>query len=234
MTKVIIGIQARSTSERLPGKSQMRISGRTLTDWVIKRCKGSASYINNSKKSDLRAEVVLLVPEGDPLKEVHEESITVLTGPEHDVLSRYMSLYKYADPDYVVRITGDCPLIPHFLITKHIVSAANYKYDYVSNADEEFRTHPDGWDCEVISRRLMHWLHVNAVTPPHREHVTSLIKERRPDWSRVANVVGYVDSSQLKISVDTEEDLEFVRMYQEILERKIKRAQEKGDGFFRL
>lgn len=234
MRKVVIGIQARSTSSRLPKKSTMKISGRPLIDWVLKACKGSAKYINNFDGGNIFAKVCLLVPEGDPLQEIYGDSETVYTGPEHDVLSRYMVMVKNEAPDYVARITGDCPLIPHFLITKHIVNAVKYKYDYVSNVDEETRTYADGLDCEVISSALFKWANANAVNPSDREHVTTILRRQPPEWARSAYVVGYQDTSSLKLSVDTEEDLDFVRAYHEIMEKKINLAKSKPGGFFRI
>lgn len=233
MLRVLIGVQARSTSSRLPRKSTMNVSGRPIIDWVLKACQGSANYINN-KGDGIHAHVALLVPEGDLLADLYKSSVTVYEGPEHDVLSRYMIAMDDYAPDYMVRITGDCPLLPHFLITKHIVNACKYKYDYVSNVDEEIRTHPDGWDCEVISSPLFRWANEKATDKTDREHVTTILRRDPPQWARTAHIVGYQDTSSLKLSVDTEEDLEFVRIYQEVLERKIKMAKQKGDGFFRL
>ena len=38
----------------------------------------------------------------------------------NDVLSRYLSIAKMENADYVVRITGDCPLIDHLVIDELI------------------------------------------------------------------------------------------------------------------
>jgi spore coat polysaccharide biosynthesis protein SpsF (cytidylyltransferase family) len=138
------------------------------------------------------------------------------------------------DPDYIVRITADCPMLPAFVTTKHILSATKHNFDYVTNTREEMRTCPDGHDVEVISKRLMQWAHQAATSDYDREHVTSVIKERLPSWARDANIIGYTDNSHLKISVDTQNDLEFVRTYDEMLNKKIRLAKSKSNGFFRI
>lgn len=233
---VVIGIQARLTNTRLPGKVRMLIAGVSMLDRVIINAKKSAAYINNMKNKDLdiRVSVALLVPEGDELAEQYRHEIMTIEGPENDVLKRYFIATKVLEPDYIVRITSDCPLIPPFVITKHIANACNYDYDYISNTHHELRTAPDGFDCEVLSKRMMHWLNEVATDPFDREHVTTFLRENKPEWARSANVIGYTDLSQLKLSVDTEEDLFFVRTYYEILTKKVRAAQNTGDGFFRL
>lgn len=234
MNKVIIGIQARSTSERLPGKSMMKISGQYMLERTIKSCHRSCDYITNKEGSNIICDTVVLTPTGDPIKRQYGNRANIFEGPEEDVLSRYHLMSQQYKADYYVRITGDCPLIPSFVISKHIVAACNYKYDYVSNVDEACRTHPDGWDVEVISSKLLEWCHENATDPMDREHVTTYIRSNTPSWARTAGFVGYVDFSTLKISVDTQDDLTFVRAYDEVLEKKMKLAKNKYDRVFRL
>jgi len=233
--KIAIGVQARSTSQRLPGKSGMLVAGEAVVGKTLRACLNAASYVTNKRGSNLEVDVFLLTPLGDKLAMQYETLVRVIEGDELDVLSRYGKLiHEFPDYEYICRVTGDCPMIPAFLITKHIVSCANYKYDYCSNVSPSFRTHPDGWDCEVMSKKLLYWLMENATTPLHREHVTNLLQKMKPAWARIAHVVGYLDNSALKISVDTKADLEFTNMYQEMLNSKLQLAKSSGDGIFRL
>lgn len=135
-----------------------------------------------------------------------------------------------------MRITSDCPLLPPFIISKHIIIADKYEYDYVSNVHPKVRMAPDGWDCEVISAEMLEWANKNAKTEADREHVTTYIRDHPPRWAKVANVLGHAEFSHLKLSVDTQEDLEFVRTYQKICSDKIERAKSKkfADGYYIL
>lgn len=112
MSKVInvcIGIQARSTSERLPNKVEMDINGRTMLERVIYNCQNSASFVNNDKRRTIRVSVALLIPEGDPIGQKYSHKVTVFEGPEHDVLTRYVEAARSLNVDYMVRVTADCP-----------------------------------------------------------------------------------------------------------------------------
>ena len=136
-----------------------------------------------------------------------------------------MNAAEKLESDFVVRVTGDCPLIPAFLITKHIKIAGINRYDYTSNVCDEFRTAPDGLDCEVLSKKLLNHLSVNATNKEDKEHVTSLIRRGLPPWASVGHVVSYFDLSDMKLSVDTEEDLERVRHYYGKVRNALKTAE---------
>lgn len=209
-TSVRIGIQARSTSKRFPNKVTALIGQKTMLDWVISKCTNSASYFDRNM-GFISAAVSLLVPFGDPIKAQYQDRIEVIEGPEDDVLARYMLLSEKHLPDYLVRITSDCPLLPPWLITKHISIAVMSGLDYLSNVDERCRTAPDGFDCEVISRHLLEHTNIAAKEPKDREHVTTWIRANFPSWATRGFTINNVDQSSIKWSVDNQEDLERVR-----------------------
>ena len=65
-TNFLIGIQARTTSERLPGKVLSEIGGVPMIQHVIRACESSARYINNFTSSTRTiVRVAVLVPTGD-------------------------------------------------------------------------------------------------------------------------------------------------------------------------
>ena len=236
MTDVAICIQARTNNTRLPGKCLADINGMPMFDRVLIAAEKSASYINNGGDKAIKVGCFLLLPENDPLIEKynHRFKTKLITGSEDDVLGRYLVAVKSTNADYFVRITSDCPLIPPYLITKHIVNAVNYNYDYVSNVHPEVRMAPDGWDCEVISKRLMLWAGENAEKQYDREHVTTILRSNPPTWAKRACVMSHGEFSTLKISVDTQEDLDYVRNYHRVISQKIDKARDKNicDGFF--
>lgn len=182
-----------------------------MLDRVIDKCRQSATHIN-VKRQGIDCEVCIVVPYNDPLIEKYTGKITVIEGPENDVLTRYMNVFSvYDDFDYLVRITSDCPLLKPPIISKHILSAVHDENDYTTNADERFRTAPDGFDVEVISSKLLRWAHENSADAYDREHVTPVIKRCMPHWVKKGHVIDHVDMSFVKISVDTEDDLSNVQ-----------------------
>lgn len=226
LTNVLIGIQARSTSTRLPAKCFEMIGDRMLLQHVVDRCKSAADYMNRyTYKTGCGVSVALLVPFGDPIAERFRNRALVIEGPENDVLGRYMKAVQQNNPDYIVRVTGDCPLIPSYIISKHIKLALGQEYDYVSNVSEDSRTSIDGHDCEVISRKLLEHLDQTAEPGPDREHVTTLARREPPDWARMGCVIGYFDHSGIKLSVDTQEDLERTRQEYDRVSKRVVAAE---------
>lgn len=212
MQTVLIGIQARSGSTRLPRKAFELISGRMMLDRVIDNCKKAGLFISKKAvNNSLRVRIAVLTPYGDPIINEFKSRCEIVEGPEDDVLARYAEADKRYSPNYIVRITGDCPLLPPFVISKTIKLAMENGYDYVSNVDPAFRTALDGMDCEVVSSALLKYLDKTATKPSDREHVTTFARSTPPEWAKIGCIVNYFDQSGVKLSVDTKEDLENVR-----------------------
>ncbi len=234
MAQVLICIQARSGSKRLPGKSLKAIDDKMMVEHVIDAVKSSASHINKSSGSTgVSANYACLIPTGDALKRELSGSFTI-EGPEDDVLARFKLAFDMFNPDFVVRVTGDCPVIKPTIINKHINSAVSFNLDYCSNSYDDLRTFPDGFDTEVISARGMRWLFEHASTAFDKEHVTTLIKREPPEGFKFGVVLGYEDFSHIKVSVDTKEELDFVRSLHRSLKNKCALARMKDYAVFRF
>lgn len=199
------------------------LGDKPILQHVIDACSKAAMYENKfSAKKNTLVQVAVLCPFEDEI--THSFRCKVIEGPEDDVLSRYVQAAEKTNADYVVRITADCPLIPPYLISKHITAAVVNKHHYLSNVDERIRTSVDGVDCEVISKEALHWLNENAKDPVDREHVTTLIRRQPPGWANIGHVVSYLDLSGLKLSVDTPEDLDRVRQHYDKIQGAIESA----------
>lgn len=227
MKMIYIGVQARVTSQRLPGKVLMTIDGKTYIDHILYQCSKTMKYMNkHAEKSGFYVNYALLVPNGDKLKGLYSSKVTVIEGDEHDVLSRYVKLRLDTQSDYVVRITADCPMMDASIITKHINVALRNEYDYVANCFEGYRTFCDGHDVEVVSKKALDWLSLNAVGS-EREHVTLRLRTKAPFWLKSAIVMKPCDESEIKYSVDVMEDHLRVKQRMENGIRKRKTAMTK-------
>jgi spore coat polysaccharide biosynthesis protein SpsF len=231
---VLIGIQARSTSKRLPNKIHMRIGGKSILERVIFSCTSTIRYLKNDLEN-FHAEIklCLLAPKGDPAVAIYKNQIPILEGDEFDVLSRYVQAAKDFDADFIVRITADCFFLPTHLISKHIKSALIKNRDYTTNV--HLRTYMEGLDVEVLSRRLLDWIDLNAETPYDREHVTTLIGPDKPfpfpDMNgnkNICHVINYLDQSHIKTSIDTKEDFEKAKMLDDKFEETKKLCVRQG------
>ena len=98
----------------------------------------------------------------------------VFRGNEKDVLDRYYQAGKKYNPDVVVRITGDCPMIDPELVDQIIYEFEKNGTDYTSNIIPP--TYPDGLDVEVFSFAALEIAWKQATTEYDREHVTTYIR----------------------------------------------------------
>lgn len=218
--KILIGIQARSTSQRLPNKSLKLLRNKPMLSWVVNTCLKSAKYLNR-KIDNVECLVAILCPYDDEIATSYP-GIEIIEGDEFDVLSRYESALRIHNPDYICRVTADCPLISNFILTNHIVNAIKRNYDYISNVDSVVRTEIDGRDIEVLSKRALLWLIENARTDEEKEHVTLKIRTDKPESLFRAHTLNSLDLSDLKISIDTEDEfIKVEKMINSFIQKRI-------------
>lgn len=233
-TKVFIGIQARSASHRLPNKVHMKVGGITILNNVLTACKRAADYIDRQyTKFHAKCSIGLLIPKEDHIANIYGSAVTIYQGDPEDVLSRYVQAAAAENADFIVRITADCVDIEQHCISRHIKSALIHKRDYTANT--HYRTYPEGYDTEILSRRLLGWLDENAKTAYDREHVTTLIGVGKTFPFQDSNgkpnkchVLQNKDYSEIKTSIDTQEDLDVANLWREGYLKKLKSA--KADG----
>jgi len=224
--KVLIGIQARSNSTRFPQKIFEMLGKKMILQHVIDQANSAKMHIErSSKKANIKCEVAVLHPYNDvQIKTTFKNSSArLIEGDEQDLISRYLLALNITGSDYVVRITSDCPLIMDYVISKHINVAVLNDLDYVSNVEESCRVAADGFDCEIISRKALEWLDKNSLQS-EREHVTPAIRRVRPQDLRQGFISFKLDTSNLKLSLDTKEDLEEIRKYYHNREHKMSLA----------
>ena len=212
--KVVAIIQARMGSTRLLGKVMKEILGKPVILWDLDR-------ISFSKMID---EIVVAIPYGkendvivDTIKEYNDKIVTT-RGSENDVLDRYYQAAVQTNADLVVRITSDCPLIDPVVIDNIIEQFLDNDCDYCSNS--LIRTYPRGLDTEVFSFKALETAWNEAKKDYEREHVTPYIIEN-PDKFKLVNVANDINLSNLRWTLDTREDFEFINViYKRICPKK--------------
>ena len=167
--KIIAITQARTGSTRFPNKIMNKIEDETLLSIHINRIKKSKKInsiiiaTTNKKKDD----IIEL--------ESNKLNVSCYRGDEEDVLDRFYHAAKPYNPDFVVRLTSDCPLIDSSLIDMIIEAAIISKVDYCSNTLIE--SYPDGQDVEVFSFNSLKKAWEESVLLSDREHVTPYMKK---------------------------------------------------------
>ena len=199
MTTIAI-VQARMGSTRFPNKVMRLITGVPMIELLLNRL-SKARRINK---------VVLATstePRNEPLVDhVRKLGYEVFQGSESDVLDRYYQAAKPHQPDTVVRITGDCPLIDPDLVDQVIAAYEAQGVDYLSNILPP--SYPDGLDTEVFSFRVLEQAARQAVKPDDREHVTPFLRES--GLFKTGNLAHEQDYSQERWTVDEVADFEVV------------------------
>ena len=206
MNKVVAIIQARMSSQRLPGKVLMDICGKPMLQRVIDRVK-QAKLVDNivvaTTTKPLNRNIIRLA---------EECNVRSYVGSEDDVLDRYYQAVVNLSSlkihwETIVRITADCPLIDPKVIDKVIRYYLDNGYDYVSNVGN----YPDGFDVEVFSYKALKKAWEEATNPYDREHVCTYILK---DWSLEVGRLEYSGlpyPRSIRFQVNTIEDLNFVR-----------------------
>lgn len=204
---MVLGIlQARVSSTRLPGKVLLPLLGKSMIVRQIERLK-------RVRQIDKLILATSVDSSDDRLVEACRlEGIDCFRGSLDDVLDRFYHAALPYKPEYVVRLTGDCPLADPETIDRLISFFLEGGYDYCSNCVEP--TFPDGLDAEIFSFSCLERAWEEATLPSQREHVTPYIN-LQPDKFSLACMKNDRDLSGLRWTVDEPADFEFVtRIYE--------------------
>lgn len=206
-------VQVRMGSTRLPGKSLLPIKGKPLLSHVLARLKQCLliDHIIVATTTKDRDQVLLDLAKKDGMEG--------FAGSEDDVLDRYYHAARRHKPEHVVRCTGDCPMLDPELtddvIRRHLEAGVDYTCNTVP------RSFPRGYDTEVMTFAALKKAAGEAKEPYEREHVTPYIFEH-PDLFRMEQVIAEGERflPDLRLTVDTEEDLALVRTIFDLLYAK--------------
>jgi spore coat polysaccharide biosynthesis protein SpsF len=189
-------------STRLPGKVLEDLGGRSVLAWVLRGC-AAARLVDE----------VVVATSTDARDDAVEEAarhlgVAVVRGSEDDVLDRFLLALDRHPADAVVRVTADCPFVDPGLVDALVGTwRAVEGLDYVSTV--LVRTLPHGLDVELVTADALRRVDVGA-TGHHRVHVTSGIYTAPDDFS-VMGLCFAPDASDLRVTLDTADDLRMLR-----------------------
>jgi len=192
-------IQARMTSQRLPGKVLQPMAGKPMLQWVFDRVSQSV----NLKKvmiatSDANSDA--------PICEYcRRHNIPYYRGPLEDVAGRFLECARREAADAFVRISGDSPLIDPSLVDQAVDLQTSTSCDLATNV--QVRSYPKGQSVEVIQTEALQRAHQKMRDAEHQEHVTGYFYAY-PEHFRIENFSCADSMCDIQLSVDTPEDFQ--------------------------
>lgn len=213
--KVVLIIQARMGSTRLPGKSMMDLAGAPLVGRILERVK-------RCTKLD---DIVLAIPDTDKdrvLRQLGDEhGIKVFAGSENDLVERYYQAALWSGADIVGRLPADNPtpepseidrVVEHHLM----LGRRGFSSNLSVIGDSEY---PDGIGAEMFDFSLLKEARERHADPQQREHVHlnffnyetgQAVDEQWCPVSTVKCPQGF-RRPDLVLDVNTQEQYEFMR-----------------------
>ena len=214
MTRTVAVIQARTGSNRLPGK-------------VLEPLHDDVSLLayqcRHLHRIDGVDELVIATttnPDDDAVVALAErEGIRAFRGSEEDVLSRFLLVADRTDAKTLVRITSDSPFRDPQVIASCVAGHVAETADYTRPSADHL---PKGLRAEVVETAILRQLDTAPETTLRdREHVTVFIRDHLDRFR--CHTVDFPEALRrpdFDVSVDTIEDLALVRaLYNALSER---------------
>ena len=162
--KIILLIQARMGSSRLPKKIMAEILGKPLIWHMVKRLRKIPSVseviISTTKEED----------DKPLIKFAKDEGIEIMAGEKNDIIDRIFQTSKMFRPSIVVKVNADCPLVDPKLIEEgiEIFLKSPKKPDLVTNSLED--SFPEGMQFGIFNFQTLEKLWENLEGPFWREY----------------------------------------------------------------
>jgi spore coat polysaccharide biosynthesis protein SpsF len=201
--ETLIILQARTGSSRLPNKVMRSLHGIPLLIHCITRLRKVAKVLvaTSDKKRD------------DSVEELATMANTeCFRGSEEDVLDRYYQVAKKFQAAFVIRATGDNPLVDIEEACRVRELIIKGELDYVTGAEiVAGKGLPIGVGIEAFSYKALERSWHEGHAEHHREHVNEYILEN-PDSFNIKRLkcLDHNSCPNLRLTIDTEEDFLFV------------------------
>lgn len=205
-------IQARYKSSRLPAKIFLNFDDENFLTFFIK---------NIQKLKQIRK--IIIASPNDEFSKIFKFlckklkiDLFLKNGDEKNVLKRFYYCAKKFSSKNIVRITSDCPFINPLIVSKMLKHYKKNKLDFLTN--NKPRRIPHGFDCEIISFRLLKKTYQFANNNYDKEHVTPWIYK---NVFQKKNQLQIFDKnfSKIRLTLDTSDDyINFIKK-KEILKK---------------
>ena len=191
-------VAARTNSTRLPGKVLLPLNGKPLIIFLLERLSTSKEInklilaTTNRKSDDKLASIV------------RSKKYEVFRGNEKNLVKRYVDVAEKYALDYIVRVTGDCPLVDSKTLDYSINQIKNKIPLDLATTKGFF---PVGIDYEIYSKESMEKIFSeNSLTSEDKEHLTLYFYKNKKSFN-IVNIHPKPNWEKDYIfTVDTKED----------------------------
>lgn len=219
--RVVLIIQARMGSDRLPGKSMMDLAGAPLVGRILERV----------KRCTRLDDIVLAVPDTEENRVLvnlgESYGVKVFAGSENDLVERYYQAALWTSADVIGRLPADNatpePGEIDRIVDFHLsLGRRGFSSNLSAIGDSEY---PDGIGAEMFDFSLLEEARARHIDPRQREHVHlnffdySANESVDADWCPVSTIKcpeGF-RRPDLVLDVNTPEQYEFMRALYEYL-----------------
>ena len=199
MKSIGISISARTLSHRLPGKVFLPLANLPSIIYLLNRISVNSKYDVILATTNLESDDFLA-------KTVESHGYRVFRGSGKNVLDRILSVSKENNWHYVVRITGDCPLVSNEFIEDCLKQVDNLEnWDLVTTKNSM----PQGIDLEIINVAALDKIR-SKCTESDNEHVTSYFYRNELNFKIKLLVSSYTNNFERAFTLDVVEDFIFL------------------------
>lgn len=195
---LLIIIQARTQSKRLPNKVLTIFNKKSVIEIIVDRLKKikfkkKILVATSKKKTD------------NKIKRLCEiKNIDYFRGSHHNVAQRfYKILLKNPEYKYFLRVSADSPVLDIKILSR-MMSKIRYKYDIITNVMP--RSFPKGQSFEIIKRDFFIKNYKKIISKNDKEHVTRKLYTLK---SKIYNLSIKPKSDQFSLALDYKKDLVF-------------------------
>lgn len=201
MGKRAIIIQARMSSNRLPGKCLKLIGNEPLIFFVIERLRALKLPIIIATSTDHSDDVLV-----DYLKSL--DNILIFRGSLENVLDRYISAASKFDVNEILRITADNPFVDVEAIANY--SSMFNKFNYLDGIYNNGWIKGTGFEFVLLNELKG----IESQNPYHLEHVTVALREnisKNIKYRKVQVPTYHKFIHDIVLTCDYDEDLELIK-----------------------
>lgn len=193
-------IQSRMSSQRLPGKSLMKLGTQSILERTIERT-----------RSCMEVDSVLVATSTDqsdnPISNYcKSKKVNCFRGSLENLIDRMHGAAQFLESDYFLRISGDSPFIDPAIIKQAILLAnasVENGFDLVTNI--QHRTFPKGQSVEILSTHSLEQVSLQELSLHEKEHVTPFFYNNSEKFKIISFTSG-INQGNSRQCVDNEND----------------------------